>query len=241
MAKIKRVSPKHLFVFSLIGTLFIGCDMFQNPPLMTFEAHIFYSEIDHRAVKDWGENIDVSIEFQDNRFVTPDGDEIRSINLTKKENLKDSAIFRGELFGEVNSEDYRDISYSWVINNIRTKHIFKRKSSISKGDSPKKSLLLDVTKVIFAEHIWNKSNNSIEHNIMITNQSSYLLDSLDFSIGYYSKNDIKLDHKNRVYRNSISRNRTKRITFSVRKIKGLNKVSSASPHLSAIYYNEILN
>ena len=241
MTKIKKLSQGHFFIISLIGTIFIGCDLFRAPPIMTFEAHIFYSEIDHRAVKNWGENIDVSIEFEKDRFVTPDGEEIRSINLTRKENLKDSAIFRGELYGEVKAEDFRDVAFSWVINNVRTKHIFKRKSSISKGSSQEKSLLLDVTKVIYAEHIWNRSGSAIQHNIMITNQSSYLLDSLDFSIGYYSKNDMKLDQKNRIYRTALSRNTTKRIRFSVRKIKGLNKVSSASPHLSTIYYSEILN
>lgn len=241
MTKIKRLISKHIYIFSLIGTLFFGCDLFRAPPIMTFEAHIFYSEIDHRAVKNWGENIDVSIEFEKDRFVTPDGEEIRSINLSRKEDLKDSAIFRGELYGEVKAEDFRDVAFSWVIDNVRTKHIFKRKSSISKGSSPKKSLLIDVTKVIFADHIWNRSGNAIQHNIMITNQSSYLLDSLDFSIGYYSIDDMKLDQKNRVYSSAISRNKTTRIRFSVRRIKGLNKVSSASPHLSTIYYSEILN
>ena len=230
-----------LLIFSLFGTFFSGCDLFRDPPLMTFEAHIFYSEIDHRAIKDWGENIDVSIELPENRFVTVGGDEIRSIKLSKKEIQKESAIFTGELSGNVVSEDYRDISFSWVINNVRTKHIFKRKSTISKESSLKKSLLLDVTKVIFAEHIWNKSEKAIKHNIMITNESSYLLDSLDFSLGYYSNNDQRLDRKNRVYRKIISRSTTKRITFSVRNIKGFNKVSSASPHLSTIYYSEILN
>lgn len=241
MIKIKRFSPGHIFIYSLIGALFIGCDLLRAPPIMTFEAHIFYSEIDHRAVKNWGENIDVSIEFEENRFITPDGDEIRSINLTRKENLRESAIFKGELIGEVESGDYRDVAFSWVINNVRTRHIFKRRSSISKESSPKKSLLLDVTKVIYAEHIWNRSGSAIQHDIMITNQSAYLLDSLYFSIGYYSKDDMKLDQKNRVYRAAISRNTTKRINFSVRRIKGLNKVSSSSPHLSTIYYSEILN
>ena len=241
MAIVKRLSLKHCLIISLLGTFFSGCGLFQDPPLMTFEAQIFYSEIDHRAIKDWGENIDVSIEFPENRFVSDDGDEIRSIKLSKKENKKDSAIFTGKLSGNVASEDYRDISFRWVINNVRTKHIFKRKSSISKESSLKKSLMLDVTKVIFAEHIWNKSQKSIEHNIMITNESSYLLDSLDFSLGYYSDDDMRLDQKNRVYRKTISRNTTKRITFSVRNIKGINKVSSASPHLSTIYYSEILN
>jgi len=208
---------------------------------MTFEAHIFYSEIDYRAVEEWGDNIDVSIEFPEKRFVDSDGDEIKSSKLSRKEDKKDSAIFKGELFGRVFSEDYRAVSFNWVINNVRTKHIFKRTAQISKDSSMKKSLLLDVTKVIFAEYIWNKSDRAINHDIMITNESYYLLDSLGFSLGYYSKDDTRLDQKNRVYRKTISRKTTKRITFSVRNINGLDKVSSTSPHLSNIYYSEILN
>ncbi len=222
----------------LIGSLVSGCDYFQKPPLMKFEAHIYFSEIEDQIKDDLGDNIDVAIEFPRSRFLDTGGDRIQRINLKREGGSASSAIFTGGVFGSIDPSDQDEISFSWVIDNVRTKHIFKQISTVTNESSVKNILKIDLTKVIFADHSWKKLGKTIRHKIAISNTSEYSVDSLNFSFSYYSKDNTLLGSKNRVYRKQIAPGQLVLLTLSVGAVDGLEEASATNPHLSKIYYSE---
>ena len=222
----------------LIGGLLIGCDYFRKPPLMTFEARVYFSEIENQIKDDLGDNIDVSIEFPRSRFIDSGDDRIERIILQREGGSASSAIFTGGVFGSIDFSDQDEISFNWVISNVRTKHIFKQISTVTKDSPNKNSLKIDLTKVIFADHSWKKSGKTIRHEIAISNNSDYSVDSLNFSFSYYSKDNTLLGMKNRVYRKPIRPGQLLLLTLSVGGIDGLEEASATNPHLSKIYYSE---
>ena len=234
----KKLPIIYFLTICLIGGLLTGCDYFRKPPLMTFEAHVYFSEIEDQIKDDLGDNIDVSIEFPRRRIIDSSGDDIKQIKLKRERGSKGSAIFTGGVFGSIDPSDQDEISFSWVINNVRTKHIFKQISAVT-GESPNKnSLKIDLTKVIFADHSWKKSGTAIRHEIAISNISEYSVDSLNFSFSYYSKDNTLLGSKNRVYRKPIRPGKLVLLTLSVGDIDGLEEASSTNPHLSKIFYSK---
>ena len=235
---IKKLPIIHFLTICLIGGLLTGCDFSQKPPLMTFEAHIYFSEIEDQIKDDLGDNIDVSIKFPRSRFIDTGGDRIEQIDLKREGGSTGSAVFTGGLFGSINSFDQDEISINWVISNVRTKHIFKQISTVTKKSSIKNILKIDLTKVIFADHNWKKSGGTIRHKIAISNISEYSVDSLNFTFSYYSKDNMLLGSKNRVYRKPIAPGQLVLLTLSVGGIDGLKEASATNPHLSRIYYSE---
>ena len=222
----------------LIALIMQGCDLIQKPPLMTFEAHVYYSGVDDLIKNEWGDNIDVSIEFPRSRIIDSSGDRIGQIDLKREGGSTGTVIFTGGLFGSTSSSDQDEISFNWVINNVRTKHIFKQNSPITGESAIKNILKIDVTKVIFADHNWKKSGSTIRHKIAISNISEYSVDSLNFSFSYYSKDNTLLGMKNRVYRKPIAPGQIGLLTLSVGRVDGLQEASSTNPHLSMIYYSK---
>ena len=234
----KKLPIIYFLTICLIGGLLTGCDYFRKPPLMTFEAHIYFSEIEDQIKDDLGDNIDVSIEFPRSRFIDTGGDAIERIILKREGGSASSAIFTGGVFGSIGQSDQDEISFNWVISNVRTKHIFKQKSSFSKESPNRHSLQIDLTKVIFADHSWKKSGRTIRHQIAISNNSEYSVDSLNFSFSYYSKDNTLLGSKDRVYRKPIRPGKLVLLKLSVGGIDGLEKASATNPHLSKIYYSD---
>ncbi|MCH8289139.1 MAG: hypothetical protein IID12_08555 [Candidatus Marinimicrobia bacterium] len=234
----REVPFTEFFKICIIGILVSGCDLIQKPPLMTFEAHVYYSGVDDLIKNEWGDNIDVSIEFPRSRIIDSSGDRLEKINLKREGGSTGSVIFTGGLFGSIDSSAQDEISFSWVINNVRTKHIFKQNSPITKESTIKKILKIDVTEVIFADHSWKKSGTVIRHKIAISNISGYSVDSLNFSFSYYSKDNTLLGMKNRVYRKPIAPGQIGLLSLSVGRIDGLEEAKSTNPHLSKIYYSK---
>ena len=234
----REVPFTEFFKICIIGILVSGCDLIQKPPLMTFEAHIYFSEIEEQIKDDLGDNIDISIEFPRSRIIDSSGDRIGQIDLKREGGSTGSVIFMGGLFGSISSSGQDEISFNWVINNVRTKHIFKQKSVVTGETSNKNILKIDLTKVIFADHNWKKSGSTMRHKIAISNISEYLVDSLNFSFTYYSKDNTLLGMKNRVYRKPIAPGQIGLLSLSVGRIDGLEEAKSTNPHLSKIFYSK---